>query len=79
MRRRGGTRFGFLHCAMLCRRLRWRRRFGGTRRLRLRNTSARESNKSNDSTYLCDHKRERKKAKGLRSIQFWRHSERLRR
>jgi len=78
MRRRGRRGRCFLDRPMLCRRLRWRRRFGGTRRLRLRNTSARESNKSNDSKYLCDHKRERKKAEGLQSIQFRRHTERPR-
>lgn len=55
MRRRGGRGLGFLHRPMLCRRLRWRRRFGGARRLRLRNTNAGKSDYSDKSRNFCYH------------------------
>ena len=40
---------------MPCRRLRWRRRFSRTRRLRLRKTNADKSNESDESRNLCNH------------------------
>ncbi len=64
---RRGRRVGFFGRAMFC------RRFGRSRRLILRNTKSREPNNSDENRNFCNHNRERKKAKGLKSIQFRRH------
>ena len=52
---RGGRSLGFFHRSMFCGRLRWRRRFSRTRRLRLRNTTAGKSNNNDESKNLCNH------------------------
>ena len=65
VRRRSGRGLGFLGCAMLRRRLRWRRRFGRSRRLRLRNTNAGKSDNSDESRDFGDHSRDGKKAGGI--------------
>jgi hypothetical protein len=70
MRRRSSRGFAFVNGVMLCRRLRWRRRFGGSRRLRLRNVHAGKSDDRYKSKKFCNHKDEGTKPARSQSIQF---------